>query len=167
MTSRSAGITLVEVLLSVAITTILVGSLVSFAIVSATSRAKAEAITEVEQQAAFVEQFLNRTIREADSVTSPLAGSSASSLSLAMPAGVPSPVIFTLVNDTLQVVEGSSMAEQLHSNQVQMSNLTFYNATVGAGAGSVQYRFTLTATNPTGRNEFSYTRTYEGAGSLR
>lgn len=55
----------------------------------------------------------------------------------------------------------------LYNSRVTVSNLTFTNLTRAGTPGNVRIQFTLTHINPSGRNEYDFSKTFYGSASLR
>ena len=88
------GFTLIEMLLYMAILSIVILALSSFLFLSYSSRIKATVIAEVEQQGNQTMSIVTQNIRNAQSVTSPISGVSAASLTLSEYSAPLSPTIF-------------------------------------------------------------------------
>lgn len=93
---HQAGYTLIELLLYMAILGSLLTGISMYFVSSTTARVKNQTIAEVDRQGALVMDTILQTIRNADSVTSPTVGNTASSLTLAVPTSSLSPTIFSL-----------------------------------------------------------------------
>lgn len=159
-TRRSAGYTLIELLLYIAISSILLSSITVFAGLVVEARVKNQSIAEVDQQGARAMEIITQTIRNATSITAPAAGASANQLTLVVPTGALSPTVFNLSGSTLQITEGAGAAVALTTNEVQISNLTFKNVTRSGTPGIVQISFTVDRTNTSGRNEYTYQKVF-------
>src|SRR5674476_477978 len=88
------GFTLIEMLLYLAILSIMVLAFSSFLSFSYTSRVKATVIAEVEQQGSQTMSLITQNIRNAASITAPASGVVASSLTLTEYTGAVSPTVF-------------------------------------------------------------------------
>jgi len=161
------GFTLVEMLLYLAILSVVVLAFSSFLSLSYTSRVKAAVIAEVEQQGSQTMSLITQNIRNSVSVTAPSAGVSASSLTLTEYTGSNSPTIFDQSVNTLRITEGVTAAVNLTSNRVIVSNLSFRNLSRPSTPGAVQVKFTLTHINPSNRGEYIYSKNFTSTASLR
>jgi len=101
------GFTLVEVLLYLAISSIILGIISFFVFMMLETRVKNQTILEVEQQGLFVMQTISRTIRNAESINSPSVGASADSLSLSVFDALDNPTIFDVAGGSIRVKEGA------------------------------------------------------------
>lgn len=161
------GFTLIELLLYVGIcaTLLLVVSLFFGQLLE--SRIKNQTIAEVEGQGLEIMQHITRTIRNAQSVISPLPGLSSSSLSLDVTDPTDDPTLFTLVSETLHITEGLSAPIALTNARVSASGIIFQNLSRSDTPGTIRVQFTLAHVNPLGRNEYAYAKTFIGSASLR
>lgn len=158
--TNQSGYTLIELLLYV----VIVGSLLTatsiFFAATTSARVKSQTVNEVEQQGQFAMNYITRTIRNANSVTSPALGANASQLTVVVPTASLSPTVFSLSGTTLTVKEGSAAAIALTGNNVQVTSLVFKNFSRSASAELVQIAMTLSYANTAGRNEYDYTQTF-------
>jgi Tfp pilus assembly protein PilW len=164
---RQKGFTLVELLLYVAVssTLLLVTSLFLQTLLE--SRIKNQTITEVEQQGLQIIQAITQTLRNADSVSAPGQGTSAASLTLATYTPGLNPTVFDLSGGTIRVKEGAAAAIPLTNARVTASSLLFSNLSRTGTPGVVRIQFTLSHVNPSGRNEYAYSRSFVVSASLR
>jgi prepilin-type N-terminal cleavage/methylation domain-containing protein len=164
---RPRGFTLIEVLIYI----VLVGGLLlttsAFFSMTIESRIKNQTIAEVNQQGASAMELITQTLRNADSITAPAAGATASSLTVAVPTGSLSPTIVSLSGSALQIKEGAAAAVPLTGDDVQISSLTFKNLTRSGTFGVVQISFVVSHTNQIGRNEYEYQKTFTTSVALR
>ncbi len=159
------GFTLIELLLYVGLMAVmlLVSSLFMSFVLEA--RVKNQVIDEVEQQGLYTMQLIEQTVRNADAINSPAQGVNGASLSLAVP--VPNnPTVFSLVSGAIQVTEAGGAAVGLTNSRVTASSVSFYNLSRTGTPGVVRIQFTLTHTNPSGRNEYNYNQTFYGSAAL-
>lgn len=163
---QQKGFTLIELMLYVAMTALMMLFLFSFLQFLIESRVKNQAIAEVEQQALQVSQMINQTIRNASSISSPIQGTSATFLDLVVSAPATSPTIFDLSAGVIRVKEGASANINLTNSQVQASGLVFYNLSRPSTPGNIRWHFTLSYVNPTGRQEYNFSKTFFGSASL-
>ena len=110
---------------------------------------------------------ITQTIRNASGITSPAAGSSASSLTVTVPTPSFSPTVFSLASGVLQIKEGTGATVSLTNSKVQVTGLTFTNLSASGTNGIVRVSFTLSRVNPNNRNEYDYQKTFITSASLR
>jgi hypothetical protein len=131
------------------------------------SRVKNQTIAEVEQQGLAVMQVVAQTARNAEVITSPTQGVSASSLTLNVVTVANDPTIFDLASGVIRIKEGAGTAIALTNNRVVASALTFQNLSRTGTPGNIRVQFTLTHINPEGRNEYDFSKTFVGSAALR
>lgn len=164
----NGGFTLIEMLLYVALASILLFIISVLYMLLLQSRIKNQTIAEVEQQGIQAMQQMNQTIRNATAITSPTIGASNAVLTITVPTASKSPTVFDLSGGVLRITEGTtSAALALTSSKVTSSALTFYNLSRSGTNGTVRIQFTITAVNNSGRNEYDYNKTFYGSASLR
>lgn len=161
------GFTLIEMLLYLSILSIVVLALSSFLYLSYSSRVKATVIAEVEQQGNQIMSIINQNIRNSQSITSPAAGVSAGSITLAEYSAPLSPTIFSQSVNKLQITEGATSAVDITSNRVIVSSLTFQNLSRASTPGIIRIQFTLSHVNPSNIGEYIYSKTFTSTTSLR
>lgn len=168
ITFQQKGFTLIELLLYVTIVGSLLTAVSLFFATAADSRVKNQSIMEVDQQGVAAMDYITQTIRNADAITAPATGATASSLTLTVPTGSLSPTIFSLdSNAALQVKEGTATEIPLTNNKIAISNLTFKNNTRSSTPGIIQVSFTASRLNPAGRAEYTYQKTFMSSAALR
>lgn len=161
------GFTLIEMILYLAVLSIVLLAFSAFIFMSYTSRIKSTVVAEVEQQGNQTMNIITNNIRGAVSITSPASGSSAASLTLAEYVGANSPTTFALSGNTITMTEGANPAVSITSNRVVASSLSFQNLSRASTPGIVRVSFTLTHVNPSNRGEYIYAKTFVGTASLR
>lgn len=166
-TSRQAGYTLIELLLYIAMIGILLSAVVAFFGMTTDARVKNQSITEVNEQATYVMDYITQTVRNASSITSPAISASGSSLTLAVPTANLSPTVFSLVSGVLQVKEGTAAAVPLTSSKVQVSAFTITNLGRSGTSGIVKISFTLNRLTSPSLNEYDYQRTFTTSVGIR
>ena len=163
----SAGFTLIELLLYVGIASIILLVTSLFLSTLLQSRIKNQTIAEVEQQGLQVMQFITQTARNAEAITSPATGVSASSLTLDVITVANDPAIFDLSGGVIRITEGVGSAVPLTNSRVTVSALTFQNLSRATTPGTIRIQFTINHINPEGRNEYNFTKTFTGSATLR
>ena len=164
-----AGTTLVEVLLYIALVSVIVLAVTSLLSVVYSTKKRAIVLNEVDQQGNLAMSYVLQTIRNARTTTSPTAGASASSLQIEVYDVNKTPTIFRLNGGTLEVSEKGN-ASSLSSTSVIVSNLTFRNLTSSTGSsddGTIRVEFTMTYRATDGRRESTYSRTFYGSADVR
>lgn len=167
MKRQQAGYTLIELILYVGIVGGLLLAVTGFFGISVSSRVKNQSISEVNQQGAYAMDYITQSIRNADSITLPLAAGSGAQLTLVVPTASLSPTIFTLNSGVLQVQEGVAAAVPLTSSKVTISGLTFTNLSRTGTPGIVRVSFTVTRNSTAGTNDYDYSKTFTSSAALR
>ncbi|MBI2406177.1 MAG: prepilin-type N-terminal cleavage/methylation domain-containing protein [Candidatus Harrisonbacteria bacterium] len=148
---RSAcGFTLIEVLLYVAITAIIFGGMIAFIDGTLKSRIQEDVTAEVEMNGNMAMSVMAQMIRNAKSIASPAASSTATSLTLVMPDANISPAVFELLGGAIQMSERGAATTTLTSSRTTASNLFFTNLSRVGTPGAVGIRFVLDYANPDG-----------------
>ncbi len=163
----SKGYTLIELLLYVGISAgvLLVSTFFLQALFE--SRIKNQTVDEVEQQGLQVIHLITQTIRNAENITSPIIGSSSSSLTLDVSDIVDDPTIFDMSSGTIRIIEGTGSAISLTNSRVAASSLLFQNLSRLDTPGSIRVSFTLTHVNVSGRQEYEFSKTFYASASVR
>lgn len=170
MFSRAShkGFTLIELMLYVSVASILLLAASVLLSVMLAARIKGAVIAEVEQEGTYVAQIIAQTARNSTSITSPSAGATGSSLTLVVPTGALSPTVFDLSAGALRITEGATAAVPLTNvSRVTVSGLTVQNLSRSGTKGTVTAQYTVTSVNPSGRNEYDYSKTFYVTATLR
>ena len=162
-----AGFTLIELLLYIGLSSAMLLTVSIFLSVILQSRVDNQVVSEVEQQGWQVMNIITQTIRNSEVINSPMAGSSASQLSLNVSDISLSPTIFSLSGTAILMAEGSNLPVNLTSSRIESSNLNFDNLSITNTPGTVRITFTLKHINPENKKEYDYTKTFYGSASLR
>lgn len=163
----TSGFTLIEILLSLGISGVI---LLASSVLLATllqARVKSQTMAEVEGQGAQVMNSITQTIRNAETLNSPLIGTSAAMLSVDTSTAGNNPTVFNVDSGVVQMKEGAAPVVPLTNGRVTVSSLTFQNFARVGTPGGIRVQMTLTAVNSSGRNEYSFTQTFIGSASLR
>lgn len=166
--SPRQGFTLVEMVLYVAICSILLLSLSVFLSFLLGSRVQSQSITEVNQQGFQVMSLLTSTIRNGRSIQTPSIGLSSSTLSLTTANALLNPTVFSLASTTMRVQEGSKSPIALTNSRVAVSGLAFQNVSSASSTEKIiRISFTIDYINTSGRQEYSFSKTFNGSATLR
>lgn len=163
----AAGYTLIELLLYVSIVGSLLTAISVFFASAADARIKTQSIAEVDQQGNAALDYIAQTIRNADGITAPSAGSTGTSLTVSVPNVSLNPTVFNLSGTTLQVKEGGDAAVALTNSKVAVSSLSVTNLTRSGTKGIVQVSFVVSRVNVSNKNEYSYQKTFTTSAALR
>jgi|GEM_PF-1215493 len=163
---NTKGVTLVEVLLYVSVVSIILIAMSAFNGAIIQSRIKNTTVLEVEQQGMLAMQTIAQSIRSAEAINSPSAGTDDSSLSIDLPDDG-APTVFSVSDDSLWVERGGSVAVRLTNNRVIVDELLFENLTQDSVSDTVRIMLTLNHRNPAGRNEYSFEKTHKTSATVR
>ncbi|HSW65629.1 MAG TPA: prepilin-type N-terminal cleavage/methylation domain-containing protein [Bacillota bacterium] len=155
-----AGYTLIELLLYIAIFGVVALAATTFFTVVTTARAKNQSIAEVNDQGAALMASLTQTIHNATSITTPAAGASSPSLTLAVPTSSLSPTIFDASGTVLGLNADAGSSDTDDSNFINatkivasatgtISALNAYVATVAASPNNKAQMAIYSGTTPT------------------
>lgn len=164
---QKKAFTLVETLLYISLTSLILISISAFLGTLMSIRGRNQSISEVDQQATQILQFLSRTIQTAESINAPSQGVTLDSLSLQTSNPALNPTIISLSGSTLQLQEGGNTPIVLSSNLVNISNVSFTNVMVHTDTPSIRFSFTISFNNPDGRKELDISKTYYGTATIR
>lgn len=165
--SSQRGYTLIELLLYITILGSLLGAVAGFYAVTQSTQAKAQVISEVDQQGAMVIEAITHTIRNANGINTPAAGVTSAVASLSMPSAPSNPTIYDVSGTSLRIKQGTATTVLLTSPSVRVTNLAFRNLTRGSTDGALQVSFTLSSTNLSNRSEYSYQKSFTTTVALR
>ncbi len=166
--TKERGFTLLELLLYIAVSSVVLGVVASFYSTLITARIKHQTITEVEQQGEQALRLITQALRNAESITSPGGGSSGDTLVLDMYDSVDDPTTFDLSSGSMRACRGSGCtATAITGSTVTVSGVTFQNLSRASTPGVVRITFTLNRSTTSGRNEYDYSKTFYASASLR
>ena len=157
---KTTGFTLIELLLYVGIMGVIIFSFAGFLSLLMQSRIKNQVVSEVEQQGIQVMQMITQIGRNAGNINYPAPGQITDSLSF-------DSTVFDRLNNAVRITEGTDSPTSLTNSHLIASNLTFQNLSRVGTPGTVRIQLTLTYANPSGRNEYNYSKTFYGTASLR
>jgi len=153
-----SGTTLIEVMIYLALFTIIIGgSLVSVhQIVESTNKLQSKVV--LQEEANFILRKINWAINGATLMS---AVATPPSLSITNPLQPPtdSPIVFDLNNGYIRLKKGSDLESNLNSQNVSVSNLVFtYTAPDGDKPASIKASFTLTEKEKGEKGNFETTK---------
>jgi Tfp pilus assembly protein PilW len=117
-TRKSSGYTLIELLLYVALSGMLLTSLVYFFGTITEARVKNQTISEVNEQGAALMDQITQTIRNATAITAPATGAESTLLTLTVPTGSLSPTIFDATGAVLGYNGSGDSSDNGESNSM-------------------------------------------------
>ncbi|MBI5037935.1 MAG: prepilin-type N-terminal cleavage/methylation domain-containing protein [Candidatus Kerfeldbacteria bacterium] len=164
--AEQKGFTLMEILIYLAISGIIIAGVSTLLYVMLGARVKQQTINEVEQQGAFMMRYITQAVRNADAITEPASGA-AVNLTLNMYDLTDDPMVISLTGNTLSVSRAGEPAIALHSDRVEIANVAFTNVSYAGTPGALSITYTVRSVNPSGRQEYSYEKTFYGSATIR
>lgn len=162
------GFTLVEMVLYVAICSILLATISVFLSFLLEARVRSQAITEVNQQGFQVMSLITQTIRNGRSIEVPAISTSSSSLFLTTKDSLLNPTVFYLSSSTLVIKEGTKSPVSLTNSRVQVTDLLFENvSSISSIEKIIRIRYTINYLNREGKSEYSFVKSFNGSATLR
>lgn len=159
---KTRGFALVEFIIYLLIVTALITVAVNYILVVSFSKAKIDGTYIAGQDAKIIFFQIERLIKSASSINLPANGTNGTSLSLVMSDVSKSPTIFQVSGNALTIKEGAGATQVLHSPQIKVQNIKFYNF-----AGSVQVQLTLAYARLLGNNNYQVVSSWQNTYSLR
>jgi len=149
---RKLGITLIETLLYCALFSVFIMAITIFAWDVSTGKIKNDSQAEVDDEAQIVMDEITGIIRNAKSIVTPAStGSSSANLVLSMPDG--NVKTFDLASDRLRVTDNNG-TQNLTSNLVSVSQLTFTNVSNSGTPGCIRIQMLISRSNLSGGSEY-------------
>lgn len=130
-------------------------------------RAKNFATLTVEQEGTIAMLQITQAIRNAESITGPTRGTSASTLTVNTYSTTIDPTAFNLSQGALQAKEGANPTTRFTSSKVVVSNLTFTNLARPSTPDSIAISFTLSAYNPYNRPDLTFSKDFHATATVR
>jgi prepilin-type N-terminal cleavage/methylation domain-containing protein len=166
--SNQKGFTLVEMILYVAICSILLATISMFLSFLLGARVRSQSITEVNQQGFQVMNLITQTIRNGRSIEVPNIGTSSTTLSVTTGNALLDPTVFTLSSSTILIQEGSKGKLSLTNSRITVTNLLFENvSSVSSIEKIIRISFTINSVNKGGRSEYAFSKSFSGSATLR
>jgi Tfp pilus assembly protein PilW len=164
---KGEGFTLVELILYLAIASMIVVFASVFIHNLLESKIKNQAILEVEEQGVQTLNFVTQAIRNSQGINAPAAGESSSDLSLAVDDAAKSPTVFDVSQEALRVKEGDITAIPITSNRVWVDEIVFRNLSRDGTPGIVRIELTLSYASEGQTQAYQYSKTFYASASLR
>jgi type II secretory pathway component PulJ len=162
--SNHAGISLIEILVYIAIASMVFTSIISFQQAMDRLNKTTVAIQELNQQLEFATANIALRIRGSQTIGSPSTGSTGSTLTIT-PIGAGSPTTITLSSGQITIAEGGNSPIPITSSRISVSSLQFTNLTSPSSPGTIRIQFT--ASIRTGVGTSTYAQSITTSASLR
>ena len=168
---KNSGYTIIEMLLYIAIFSLIIGSILSIAMSIANQRIQNQVTQEVDYQGNLAITNITQNLRNASTINTPTPNNSSTSLSFNTTTPANNPSVYDMVSDQsvnkLRFKEGTVASVYLTSSRVTISNLSFSNRAITGGRDSIYISFTLTYHNPTNKPQLDYQKNFYGVTTLR
>lgn len=167
--AQQKGFTLMELLVYIAIASIVVVSFITFGIDITTSTQKARIQTHVQQTARFTMDRILQEIRSADglNVGSSNFGSHPGVLSLSKPQAGEDPTIIDVNGGVLEIQRGAGSPEPLTPDDLVVSSLVFTNLSFSGRTNNIRVELTIQHPNPENTEVFDAVITVRGSAVIR
>lgn len=173
--NSQSGFSLLELLLYISIASVLLFAVGTSSQAFLEARIKNQVIADVNNGGASAMNIILQTVRNAESITAPGAGSAANTLTLAMADSSKNPTEFRLSSEKLQIKEGAGdWTDLTNLDKVLVSVVgvdagIFSNFSRSATPGIIRVRFNMAHAEPAGTNQYfqGFNADFQGAASLR
>jgi type II secretory pathway pseudopilin PulG len=164
--NKKKGFTLIELIFYIGLFSVFFVSLFLVLNIFYENKNKNSVTIEVEQQGLFISQIISQEIRNSQSIISPIIGNNSSSLSLQSFNVLRSPIIFYLDAGTVMLSEDGDIIDNLNSDRVIISDLNFINNSIIDDIQSINFSFTVSYKNNSGKKQYEYNKDFFGSVSL-
>lgn len=134
---HSRGMTLIELLLYILLTSVLIIALAAIGMNVFRVNVKAQSFEEVGYTSAFIFNALYRVADEAVGVTTPTGSATSSSISFVMSDTTKNPTVFEEIDGVLYYTEGSKSSQKIQPDGVVV-DVMFTDVTAGATEDAVR-----------------------------
>lgn len=166
---KKKGFTLIELILYIAIASMIMVGITTFSINIIFTSEKSEIRQEVQQNAIFAMQKMMQEIRESNdlNIGTSTFGSSPGVLSLSRNNGAEDPTVLNVSNGSLQISRGATGPFDLISNNIEVTNLIFTNLSFGGRTTIIKIELTLNHKNAAVSNIADAEVSLRGAALIR
>lgn len=158
--------TLIEILIYLGLVAVILILIIGLTFNIIYGNVKRSSYQEIQQNARFALEKINRLIRESAGINSPVPGASSDSLSLMMVDEAVNPTIIDLLNNQIRLRQSENVYS-LTSDQVVVSGLEFTNLSYENTPGTIKTVFDIEYNNPDNRNEYQASLSLTSTMSLR
>ena len=161
---KEKGFTFIELILYVAILTIILSALVPFAWNAVETGVKSAVQQEVNANARYISERIKYEIRNSTGINSV----AATSISLATSTPATNPTIIDLSAGNIRIKQGAGSTMNLNSANTVVNSLTFTNYTSGNNKTKhIQFVMTVAASFAAARHEYQDSVVLESSAELR
>lgn len=164
---KESGYTLFELLLYIVISGSLLLALSGFYGLTVASRAKFHATQEVDSQAVAALELITRVVRNGKQATTPVAGSSASTLTITQPGSQPTIVFDIDTNGTLRMKTGANNPVNITNDKVNITSFTVSNVSRPSTPGSITIAMSMERKTSFQAKKYRYSNTYSAVATMR
>jgi len=167
--SDQKGFTLVELVVYVAVTSLLLSGVILTAVGAVGARSKTLAQHEVNYNSRFVLEKITQEIRRSSSINtgSSTFGSHPGVLSLEMDDAAEDPTLIDVSGGVLRITRGAGLPVNITTDKVEVTNFDLTNLSIGSKVKNVQIQLTVDHNNPGNRQEFSATSSVQTSVAIR
>lgn len=163
---NSAGFTLIEMLIYIAIIGIVISGFVSYSLSVSGARNKNYSTVTVQANGRTALEIFRQKIHQAEAVIIPNYSATSTLLLLDMP-GVSPNITFSVIDGVLLMKEGSLATTTITENNVLISNLLFTNLAGNNERENIGIDFVVNYRMPVTDVRFDYSKSYHTAISTR
>lgn len=157
---------LLEVILYLAIFSVVVFMIITVYAVIMDSRAKEKVVSEVTSEGGRIMQMVSQITRNSTLINSPTFGANGNILSLNVFNTGNNPTLFYLNGNNLVIKEGSAAEVILNSNRVSISNLKFTNLSKSGTKGTMKIEFIVSGSSSNTKAPYQFSQTYNSDATL-
>lgn len=161
------GMSLVEILLYLAISTVIMTALSYFMITTTKSRVKSQTITEVHYQGNNIIEIISNSIRGGIGITTPTSNTSCDNLSIITSDTNTNPILIYLSEQKVYFKQGTDDPIQMSSNRVDILSLSFSNVSSIVTNPIIKTEISITHKNPENRIEYNFSEIFNSSDSIR
>ncbi len=154
-TPTQHGFTLIEVLVYIAIMTMIMSGIVGYSLSLSDARAKNYVVQNVQSNGRVLLSTLSEKVRMSSIVSTPTAGASSNQLVLAMPGGAPS-VVFSLSAGRVVMYVAGNADIYLTDSRTTVANLSFTNTAFAGERDSIDIQADVSYAASAGSGAYEY-----------
>src|SRR3990167_10750024 len=152
--TNQRGFTLIEILLYMALSTILVVLIGGIGANVFSGFVKVKAAEELRYNTQFVTEKIRSLVSQAESISVPVAGESSTSLTLRVSDVSKDPTIIDVSDGRVMLLEGEGEPQYISGTNVDVFGVEFSNVTYDEGVGSLQVILQMGLRNPEDRTVY-------------
>jgi hypothetical protein len=165
MTKKYKAYSLIEVLLYMALTSMLVITLSTFYTSLMQARQRNFVVREVNEQAVFITDQLRQKLSDSSQVNTPAVGTQSQTLDIDTQSF--GNIQFRVTNNLLEISTDGGPYQQLSTDSVTLTNLSFSNVSDGTTSDVITISFDLSYTATSNRAEENYSNSYQTTVTLK